>query len=507
MNYIKILSIIVFIALFSLSFRSGKSIIDHPIIEDAYYTFSVAKNLANGNNISADGESLTNGFQPLFTFMIVPAFAITNNDYLSIRIIFILLMLLFAISAYLFAVIIRDSFYEVLKIGRQELFWISFLVYISATLFFKNQLNGLETGLLLLLILIFIRYYQKIEIFNFKNIIVLGIILGLLVITRIDTVLLVLIFFIYLLSYKEIVFKKRLSFALISGLITFVISSPWWYFNYHYFNSIMPTSGQAQFGFELNMARIYNIISAVVQNLVPNSYSFDRFTFGGWGGIIIRTLLSAFLLLFIKLKLPGFIKKLNENGVQNKRIIEALKLLIIYSIILTLYYFFLSSASHFYQRYLCPLSIIGLILTAIFISYLFINNKKTFITITTLITLGTITISATIFSGKLMNKSQFYKHQLTLVNDMVPKSDYVAAGQSGTLGFFRKKVINLDGKVNTDILKFNNKVPEYLSIKKVEWLCDWKFYAESYLGKNPEKTGWKIVGHYGDFFLYHKKSN
>ncbi|TAL69762.1 MAG: hypothetical protein EPN82_03840 [Bacteroidetes bacterium] len=505
MKYLTILSFIILIGIISLSFRGESSIIDHPIIEDAYYTFSVAKNLAHGNGVTVDGETLTNGFQPLYTFIIVPAFAVTNNDFVSVRIIFIFLVLIFILSAYLFAVIIRDSFSGSLKIGKQELFWISFLTYMSSTLFFKNQLNGLETGLIFLFLLILIRYYQKIEIFNFKNIIILGIIQGLLVLTRIDAVFLVILFFTYLLFKKEIILKKRFTFAIISGLIAIVISSPWWWYNYNYFNSIMPTSGQAQFGFEINFLRFLNTLSAISQNLVPDTYTFDRFIPGGFVGILFRLVIFGFIIIILKLKLPGSIKKLKENVNFNKRTLEILYITLLYSILLALYYLLFSSATHFYHRYLCPLTLIGQLFTVIFISYLFVNKKLYFYPITIVITLAILMISVTMHSGKLMNKSQFYKYQLPLVTKYVPSNEIASSTQSGTLGFFRNKVLNLDGKVNNEVLKYKNNIPEYLAMKKVSWFCDWKSFADIYLGKNPEKIGWVIVARYGDFYLYHKQ--
>src|SRR3989339_741549 len=469
MKYLGILTVVIFVAIFSLSFRNETSIIDHPIIEDAYYTFSVAKNIAHGNGISADGENLTNGFQPLYTFLIVPAFAITNNDYLSVRIIFIFLVLLFTASAFLFASIIRDTFSELLKIGKKELYWISFFIYISSTLFFKNQLNGLETGLIFFLLLAFI------------------------------------IFFIFILTKKEMAFKNRLIFALLSGLIAFIISLPWWWYNYHYFNSIMPSSGRSQFGYDFKIHRIFNILSAIAQNLVPDTYTFDR-VIVGWGGIFARFGLVIFIILFLKIKLPGLIKKLSDNNRMNYRFLEILYVVTLFSIVLIFWYFLFSSASHFYHRYLCSITLIGQILTVIFISYLFVNKKIFYYSLTSLLAMALVIITVTLHSGKLMNKSQFYKYQLPLVMKYVPETEFVSASQSGTLGFFRKKVLNLDGKVNNDVLKYNKRIPEYLSLKKVKWFCDWKFFAELNLGNNPEKAGWKLIHRYGDFNLYHKSS-
>ncbi len=341
MKYLKILSVVIFISIISLSFRTGSLIIDHPIIEDAYYTFSIAKNIANNNGITADGENLTNGFQPLYTFLIIPAFAVTNNDYLSIRIIFILLLLIFISSAYLFASIIRDAFSELLGVGKNELFGIAYFIYISSLLFLINYLNGLETGLLILGFLLFIRFYQKSQILNFKNITVLGIILGLMVLIRIDTVYFVIVFSISLFFRKEITLKTRLIYVITICIVSFLISSPWWFYNYYYFNSLMPTSGQAQFEFGIFFSRLFYLSDAWVQNLTPFTYTFDRFLHG-WISVIIRLIIIGAMSYYLKKYFKGIIKNTSKSNKLSERTYQIISVIFVYSLILTIWYFFFS---------------------------------------------------------------------------------------------------------------------------------------------------------------------
>ena len=63
-----------------------------------------------------------------------------------------------------------------------------------------------------------------------------------------------------------------------------------------------------------------------------------------------------------------------------------------------------------------------------------------------------------------------YRDQLELVETHVPENAWVAAGQSGTLGYFRNHVINLDGKVNPVALEYQRKMPEYLRQLHVNYL-------------------------------------
>ena len=505
MKYLKWISLLILIGLISLAFRSGSSIIDHPIIEDAYYTFSVTKNIANGNGISADGETPTNGFQPLYTFLIAPSFAIMNNDYFSIRIIFILSLLIYFSSAFLFASILSNSLNVAIGIEKRELFWLGFLVYIASVLMFINYLNGLETGLMLFGILVLIKYYQKINILKTINVFVLGIILGFLVLTRIDTVFLVIIISVSLLFRKELSLKIRFLYALFICIISFLISSPWWFYNFYHFGSIMPTSGQAQFGFELSMTRLFFLVDSVGQNLAPYTYTFDRFLHGWIGALLRLTIVSAFIILLWN-TIKNIIQKNNINNIKLKRFVESITILIILSVVLSIWYFLFSTAGHFYLRYLAPLSIAGLLIFVLLLTLILKQRKILFNILITGMALLVLFVITFFHTGIFQNKSQFFKYQLQLVSNCVPKNEYVAAGQSGTLGFFRDKVVNMDGKVNNEVLKYKGRAIEYLEKKRIHWLCDWKFFTDLYLGKEPEKKGWRLVSKYGEFYLYHKST-
>jgi len=110
--------------------------------------------------------------------------------------------------------------------------------------------NGLETGLYSALLLASLYCYAKFlrrnsngNAIGFSQWVLLGIVLGLTVLARIDAAFLVII-----IVGHEVYRSKRK--GLVNGTIfsvfAFVISSPWWYYNYHLFGSIMPQSGMAE---------------------------------------------------------------------------------------------------------------------------------------------------------------------------------------------------------------------------------------------------------------------
>lgn len=62
-----------------LVLRLRKAWADMPTIvleatsDDAFYYFQIARNIATGHNVTFDGETLTNGFHPLWMALLTPA--------------------------------------------------------------------------------------------------------------------------------------------------------------------------------------------------------------------------------------------------------------------------------------------------------------------------------------------------------------------------------------------------------------------------------------------------
>jgi hypothetical protein len=94
--------------------------------------------------------------------------------------------------------------------------------------------------------------------------------------------------------------------------------------------------------------------------------------------------------------------------------------------------------------------------------------------------------------------------QVQLVRSLVPEKDFIAAGQAGTLNFFRPHVVNLDGKVNPEVFAYRDHLWDYLALKKIHWFVDWPWYVEKALGPDPTVHGWKQVGGRDNFLLYRR---
>ena len=53
--------------------------------DDAFYYFTIARHVAAGDGFTFDGLHRTNGFQPLWLFLLVPLFRLVPDDVLALR--------------------------------------------------------------------------------------------------------------------------------------------------------------------------------------------------------------------------------------------------------------------------------------------------------------------------------------------------------------------------------------------------------------------------------------
>ena len=66
------------------------------------------------------------------------------------------------------------------------------------------------------------------------------------------------------------------------------------------------------------------------------------------------------------------------------------------------------------------------------------------------------------------------------VAENVDDEEWVGAVQTGTLGFFHDRTVNLDGKVNPAALEAReqDKIPEYVVRSDIAYVADWAGLAE-----------------------------
>lgn len=500
---LRTIALVLAVSTATFAFRPTSTMVHRPIVEDGYYALSVAANVAAGKGVTIDGVHLTNGFQPLFTLLCVPAFMLAGGDrVLAMRFVLVLHWLVLIATALLLGRIARRMSGASAQEGNR-IFWWTVVVYLSSILVLVVSFNGLETGLVLLLYATAWWRFQAVSLDTWKDLSVFSVLLGLMVLARIDAFFFVVVVGLseFLKSGQDVV--RRFTRASVMAGIVILVSSPWWIYNRTFFGAAMPSSGQAYRNFDVTFDRILEAIAALSRATMPVVYVGQN-TLEGVLPLLARTaLLVAFLWYLQKeARVSRFLENMTADV---RRSIRFAFLMICGMLFLAISYTASFSAVWFYTRYFSPLVVVSCVFLGVAAARL-TNNYPRLLSFVAL-ALGVPLLGVVIRLDAGSYQSAFINDQLALVRSQVPDSASVAAFQTGTLGYFRDRVVNLDGKVNPEAIQNRSNLLAYVERQGVRWMCDEEAGIE---GTFPRDTlrihGWKLVGKKGNFVLYWREA-
>ena len=473
------LFILMSLALVSLIARPARTLIIQPFMEDTYYALAVARNLAQGNGFTIDGEQWTNGFQPLFTVVESLGFMVPTDTLTSLRSVLLLQVVLLILAALGLGLIVRDFIGSTTTAGKAAAV-VAPTLFLGSLFTVNTALNGLETGPLMFGYIWTWWVFERFGAGSFKRAVVMGVLFGALVLTRIDAAVVVL-------ALVLVVWRGYGGIrALTSVMVAALISAPWFAYNLLVFGSVMPSSGAAQTAVAMNAERVTQMLEALSVVLMPwlPLSALDK----EWSIVIRITLVVIVALLLIS---SGVFRSLNGPQVPIARFGAAF---LIGYMILAVYYSTTSFAIWFYGRYMAPLAIISAACLAVLLCRSF---NRIWAVLTACIALAGVAACAGLWTTWVFPGNPMFTDQLALARSTVPEGQVVAAMQTGTLGFFREKVVNLDGKVNPQAIAARDELPELLARGKVNWLCDYPMFIDRILGDTADS--WEQVSQRGDF--------
>lgn len=468
-------------------------VLTHFATEDGYLMLTIARNISIGNGMTvADGTISTNGTQPLFAFIQAFLFWLVEGDKIKgIILVQICQVILSILAAGLLFILI----YKVLE-PRQMSFRVALFtasIWYASSRVIPNTMNCLETSLYTVCILglLYAWYQENIKNIrtkvSFKYIFKIGFLMGLTFWARNDAIFLItsLTIFHFLISFIHKEYKQEIWIRFLesfgAGSISLIIALPWLIYNKLNFGSIVPISGTSQ-SFNVSFGHNFLAIPASVLEYItiflpiPSSET-------NLGIFFISSILVigyCFLLILVTIK---------KMSVQEKIFLYPVSL---FCFLLIAYYGFFYGAIHFLVRYLFPISVFAAMFTVSIIFALLQNfNIKKYNLIISYGVLFLLILSL-LFNFRAYYLSGFnngmyltsYGHfqVVNWVQKNVPESTWVGAYQTGTLGFFHDKTINLDGKVNPYALqaKMQRKLNKYIveqtfdnKQQKIEYLIDW----------------------------------
>jgi hypothetical protein len=216
-----------------LAMRNIEPLDDLFVPDDTYYTLGIARELAMGHGPSADGATLTNGFQPLQAFLLVPVFLLGASADAALRAAIVVSAIADVGALFALAGLARRA------AGRTAGAVVAAAWGVSP-LALANALNGLETSLSVCLVAAAMLLWdgERERPAAWRRV-VLGVVLGLAVLARIDTVIAALLFGLVCLR------ERRWELALTAAACALVTVGGWWAYEVSHFGTVIPSSGAA----------------------------------------------------------------------------------------------------------------------------------------------------------------------------------------------------------------------------------------------------------------------
>lgn len=473
------------------------------IADDEFYVLQVAKNFAQGNGVTFDGTAPTTGFHPLYFLFLSLIYVIGNPDVVTFLMSSIVLKTLFYLfSAILIFIIVKKLSFN--HFYRKQLGVIISLIFIAHPYMLFLIFSGLEQLILIFFFLCFLLCYININITDKKksgrSFVFCGILLGLTYLSRTD-IIIILPFILLLIIFLQ---RKNLKNAVLFALGFLAIIIPWYIFIHFNTGSLAQDSGAVKMflneSINLPLAKRFLSSWAFINKFWwpflhhELSYLYKLF----WGLLFIAGV--SLILNNISIRkhrkwLTNNLTLTSDTPLLLKINIQVVVICIFYSILIAITYGFLfSSAREWYYG----LSIVAISLT-LFISinflFLFIKNQ----TLSVFSILMIVLFSIFVFSGMVSDQNFHlgkYKNQKEMMvvskwmKQNLPKTAIIGSWNSGIFGYFsERKVINLDGLINNDILKYlkSNSLYNYMKKRKINYIIDYTvmlYWQEKYFGKS-----------------------
>lgn len=320
-------------------------IYNHLFSDDTFYYMEIGKNIIEKSTSTFDGITKTNGYQPFWMILIVLLGYLSPIDSLTYAISLLCAIVIFVtIGTYSFYCLQKQFF-------PSKTNYFTTVSYMFSALFISRL--GMETCLIFLFFPIFIqaciRCIMRQEI---RDSFLAGILGSLLILSRLDSFLLVGLIYgamiIYLMVIKKSFFSIHLVLAFLGGLLPIVI---YLVINRIAFGHFFPFSG-------------------IAKSLHLKGFIFSQ---RSWGSVINTIRHEKYLLIFFLVSLVSlpynFFRFVNE-----KRIIDFLMIVILLFPYFFYWFYFLMSDWPLWLWYFYPLSL-SFSFSVLFMEDYFVNHK------------------------------------------------------------------------------------------------------------------------------------
>ena len=469
-----------------LVIRPAPAVFGYPLQEDGYYALSVARHLAAGHGLTADGVHRTTGIQPLWVLILTPFASLAHGERSVLVRAALALHWIFYVGATTALAAFAGRLADALHLPARSARLIAAFLYLSNTTIRDLHFNGLETGLVLFLYAIAATLIARVDWRQQSTPWAIGVMCGVLAVARVDAVFFAVLAVPCAVRIADAGGLRRWCVAAFTvPAIAALCLAPWLAVSWLQSGRLMPSGGAAQAAHGVSLGRLFVAALIGAAQLVPLPFDSLRPELFARAAAIVLSMLFLTALLHRRSR-QGVLLLLETHEAR------VVLLLIANAVALMVWYGATSRAWWMYPRYASPAAVAAV--PAIAVALVTLRGSRFLVIAAILLAAGGLSAGTT----RALPTARADRHQalltlVDLVERTVPAEASVGALQSGTLGFFRDHVVNLDGKANEDALKRAGDLPGYCRDEHIEWVADWPFLLERDFFGGPPRSGWRLV--------------
>lgn len=469
--------------------------------DDAYYYFTVARNLAAGHGITVDGVHWTSGFHPLWLLICGMAFWLASDRgafgliYLADFALWLWSSVLFVRYVAIMAPMTRPWLPPVLAVA-----------FLGEAQLSSAYFNGMDTGLYLTLCLVLLvlseRYLFSRPTASTGTAAAIGVLMGLVMLARNDGVFLCGVLIFSFIAVQRTWRSVVQGFAMIAAASALVL--PWLIYCHWTAGYWMPQSGVATSLAIRGQFNALSYVSSIGASIVPIYFFKVQTAIAAYPAAVV----SVFAMI-----LSVCVVRLGRNRtfrMQNSALLT-LYALMAACVVLLVYYPVESAATQFFTRYFSPLKIFCLI---VFATILVRHCSSSMLGSRQLAIVGVLLVMPVLsqFYWTWRDFGQHYRSHMGYEAWQIVRSSYatdrsrIGVMESGRLGFlFPDRVVNLDGKMNSEALSalVQGRFVHYLREANLDYLMlrdyDVEFFDERMNGWRQLFEGQGVMGHMAVF--------
>jgi len=474
-----------------------------PLYDDSFYSFEIARNIAHGLGSTFDGVTPTNGYQPLYVFLLVPVYALAGGS----PTLPIYLALFGSAVCNVLTGLILFRLLRAYASPRAAFFGLVLWAFGPAIV--RQAVNGLETSLAMLLVAASVEYYLRVfrraPAPSRRQALTLGVLLGLAVFARVDALLLVAALGLDAVVRRRPGEMRTLAWA--AGAAVLVLL-PWCIGSQAIFGTPLPDSGRAtRFLSEAYAPHDHpQFTNASFAGGPPLSYLMENlsrsclqlgtspvlhvFTRGlertaqeaalGPGATLYAV---GSLLALAGLAVWWFVRRSTRYA---RNVSKDFGFLFLYSALLVAAYSFVIFGQIFYSRYYYPIFFFSIVLGAMAFDVLvgLLHSRRAQRAVAVGCTVAYALVLAFMSLHRVQNGNYRFLHVVDWIAARTEPGARIGVFNSGAIGYFSDRhIVNLDGKVNPQALEAlrTGAICDYIESQGLDYVIDHDWILHHFL--------------------------